>query len=116
MNYSLSKTIQAYGGQIRSGNFNLYTSTPSIDLVNPGFNLRLYSDIVPLTAGQTQTEYFKEKIEDKKGNDEKVDKDGFGKEEEMIEHSFEHPRPIKTETIEVFQRKSKSRMETKGKY
>jgi len=116
MNFSLAKTIEAYGGKVHSGYFNLYTSTPSKDLINPGFNLQLYSDVVPLSGGQTQTQYLQEKTEAKSSNDEKEDKDGFGKEDEKIIHSFEHPRPIKTETIEVVQRKRAPRAETKGKY
>lgn len=64
-------------------------------------NINLYEDIVPIVSGSFPTKIEK-KIEDNSDNSmtkevtKGQDGSGFDK---IIEKSFQHPRPIKTETI-----------------
>lgn len=109
MNFALAKTIQNLGGHIHHNSFNVYLNTPSTDFINPGFNLQLYTDIVPTNNNIHGREVQKEKatedelppIEEKN-----ILQKGSGNDDELIESSFQHPRPIRTEIIDAFQQKN----------
>jgi len=115
MNFSVSKTIQNLGTHIFSNSSNIYSSTPALDFVNPGVNIRLYTDVVPIHAGQLthniETKVQKDEESETKSeirrneDDENQRGAGIDKEQNAIDYSFLHPRPIKTEVMQTFQMK-----------
>ena len=117
MDYSVARSIQNIGGRLYSSARPFQTSTPSLDYINPGLNIQLYQEIVPITSGSVihSIEQKHENVEATPKEDHKLhDQTGAGLDnQELIEHSFLHPRPIKTETIQLFkQNKSSKRKET----
>ena len=103
MDFGVSKTIGSLGVRQFSNFHPFYTSQPAIDLVNPGVNMQLYSDIVPIFVG-SQTHKIEQKVQETQVNDSNGSnlQNGAGMDnEKLIEHSFLHPRPIKTEMIQL---------------
>lgn len=106
MDFSLAQSIQSFGGRILSVPVATYTSTPANCKFNPGFNVRLYSDIVPIKFSSHQN---KNRVE-YKSNEEEIDLESIETDQTgdgidaNIAKSFQHPWPIKTETLEVFER------------
>jgi len=74
-----------------------------VDLVNPGLNLSLYSNIVPISNSHNilnnQIQQKVEKVPELSSDNDQI---GAGmSEEDLIEHSFKHPKKIKIETIKL---------------
>lgn len=122
MNFSLAKGINSLGTHIHNSAINVYLSTPEKDFVNPGFNLHLYSDIVPIGSTALPGSSMKRAEKEEKSEDlaKKLEIDnplqtGAGKEDLLIEASFEHPRPIKTEIIDAFHKEVVSKTSSKRK-
>jgi len=106
MDFSLSKNIQNFGNHLYDSGHPFYSNKPSINYINPGLNISLYNDIVPILSG-FERHATQPKLEKSDGpNNETKDmmdnnQTGAGEEDDLIKRSFEHPRPIKTEMITV---------------
>ena len=93
-----------------------YSSTPCNDFTNPGLNVRLYHDIVPIIPGPAVHEIHK-KISneiDEQTRDESNQHGSGIDHQRLIEHSFNHPKPIKTERIEVLRDKKTNKRKLDG--
>lgn len=105
MQFSVSQSIQNFQSNLLSAS-PFYSSTPAKDLINPGFGIQLYSDIVPLHSAIGSHQIEQKVQENAIVEVEKTENQtGSGKsEEELIQFSFQHPKPIKTELLEVHKR------------
>ncbi|MBM3937459.1 MAG: hypothetical protein FJ333_02230 [Sphingomonadales bacterium] len=106
MEFTVANSLQYFGGNLHPQAFNVYSSTSHPNLTNPGLNLQLYTDIVPINGGHNTTEY---KIEQKVNSLSTTDvakqdnpvQEGAGMTQEaLIEKSFRNPIKIETITIE----------------
>jgi len=100
MQFSVSESIHALKGKLYEQSFPLYSSTPADDLVNPGYSFNLYSDIVPVN-GHTSPHNVQAKGNEILTSQSVENQTGSGLTAEQIQHSFQHPRPIKTEVLHV---------------
>jgi len=114
MDFSVSKTIQTFGLHVFDSSYPYYTSKPSTDLLNPGMNIRLYQDVVPILSGFEKSRSIP-KIESKEESDVVENQTGNGIEDDLIKKSFQHPQKIKTETIEVGSKSQKRKIEDLSK-
>jgi len=114
MDFSVSKTIQTFGLHVFESSYPYYTSKPSTDLLNPGMNIRLYQDVVPILNGFEKSRSIP-KIESKEESDVVENQTGNGIEDDLIKKSFQHPQKIKTETIEVGSKSQKRKIEDLSK-
>lgn len=110
MNFGVAKAIENLNPRIYSDPVPRLSSEPAIDLNNPGVLLKLYTDIVPISVGNIK------KLEQKVQKDPDVISDVINAEGHeqtgrgvTLENSFLHPRPVKTEVIELFKNKNKKR-------
>ena len=94
MDFGVSKTIGSLGVRQFSNFHPFYTSQPAIDLVNPGVNMQLYSDIVPIFVG-SQTHKIEQTVQETQVN--------VSNGSNLLNGL--HPRPIKTEMIELLKAK-----------
>lgn len=111
MNFGISQTIQNLSGDIFRQSLHNYSSKPSETIINPGLNINLNRDVVPvnplsnLTTIQRLAKNSKsdqnEKNNDIASANDKDNQSGSGFDQDVIEHSFEHPQRIKTETVEL---------------
>lgn len=101
MNYGVSKFIDSLHPRIFSSPFPNYTSEPANDLNSPGVNLRLFSDVVPISSTFQKQQTLKVPIDADTSLKQDNNQEGSGL-DSKVEHSFLHPRPVKTELIEVF--------------
>jgi len=113
MDFSIAKNLQNLGGHVFSS-IPYANSFPSFDLINPGINLQMYQEIAPLSNGSHIIHKIDQNIEDQSDKKQDTEESQEGKgpslnEEEKIEHSFLHPRPIKTELIRFFENKPTKR-------
>jgi len=108
------------GGNLYTQSHPSYSSKPVTDLVNPGLNLCLYSDIVPIFHGEFDYK-IKKNVDlgekDKQNEDEKSQnlniQSGSGiNSEDLIDFSFNHPKRIKTETVRLPKQKTIKRQST----
>jgi len=110
MDFSVSKTIQTFGLHVFESSYPYYTSKPSTDLLNPGMNIRLYQDVVPILNGFEESRLIP-KIEAKKESEVIENQTGSGFEDDLISKSFQHPQKIKTETIQVGSKSEKRKID-----
>lgn len=117
MDFSVARSLLALGGRFYSNAHCTYSSAPKDDFVNPGINLKLYADVVPINSGHNSLDYLiEQKIEKAthsteaiKNNDEIDNQKGAGTSvNHDLEQSFMHPRPIKTELV-LLEKKSRKR-------
>lgn len=106
MNFGVSKTIENYQPQLFHNYFPVLSSEPALNLTNPGISLQLYSEVVPLTS-QHAYKRIEQKIEEENEALSTPVQDGKGIDEEKLKKSLLHPRPIKTEILEVFKSEKK---------
>ena len=99
MQFSVYENIQALKGKLYEQSFPLYSSTPSRDLINPGLSFNLYSDIVPLNQGRDTHNKVQAKGNEILESQTVENQTGSGLSNEQLQYSFQHPRPIKTETL-----------------
>jgi len=106
---------------VYTNSFPNYSSSPAFDFVNPGMNVSLYSDIVPVTNHQIDSNYqMKQKVDLSpnikidEGVEERSDKGQAGSGmDPKIKNSFLNPRPIKTEMLQLAKNKRKLTTEDK---
>jgi len=126
MDFNVSQSIQSFGGHLHMTPYVTYSSVPAQNQVNPGINVQLYSDIVPLHSGFQNLHHKNENQSLPRTDNSNQDIDieqtenqtGSGL-DPAIQKSFQNPRPIKTEVLEVFEHKEKTsrkrkKDETKG--
>jgi len=99
MQFSMSENIHALKGKLHTQSFPILSSTPGKDLINPGFAYNLYTDIVPLNSGHTTEHKIFAKDNEILESQTVENQTGSGLSKEQIQYSFQHPRPIKTETL-----------------
>jgi len=112
MQFSVSESINALKGKLYVQPYPFYSSTPSQDLINPGFSLNLYSDIVPLNNGRDSQYKVVAKGNEILESETVENQTGSGLTNEEIQHSFQHPRPIKTETLYIKKSQGKRKIES----
>ena len=113
MEFSVAKTIESLGGHVYTNSYPNYSSSPAFDFVNPGMNINLYTDIVPITNSSRELDYrieqkvessYKSKIEETGEERNEKEQSGAGMDPKVIQ-SFLHPRAIKTEMVELVKSK-----------
>jgi len=116
MNFGVAKEIENLQPRIFSKSYHDYTSEPARDLNSPGVVLKLYSDVVPIVQNVNTSNVTPKLTDDI--TTELSEQSGSGL-EKSVENSFLHPRPIKTETIELLKlgrkRKEPNKEENKKK-
>lgn len=118
MNFGVAKAVQNLKTKVYSSYPN-YTNEPIQDFNNPGVSLKMYRDVVPLNAGYFHSE-IKPKVDAeklvtvKKAEEDVIEQEGSGT-DKLIENSFMHPQPIKTEMFELFVNKGAKRKSEKNK-
>jgi len=101
MQFSVYENIQALKGKLYSQHFPIYSSTPNKNLINPGFGFNLYSDIVPLNNGHVSQNQVHAKNNEILESQTVENQTGSGLTNEQLQYSFQHPKPIKIETLHL---------------
>lgn len=105
MDYSVAKTIETYSPTV-TNDLRFLNDRPSIDFINPGINVQLFSRIVPLPSTRSVNQ-VKQNIENPSLSSDGSEQSGGGvSTEDVIKHSFQHPRPVKTEILQLFDREA----------
>ena len=96
---------------IYSQSHPILSSNPGVDFVNPGVTLKLFEQVVPLGHSESKTlqKIHESSVEAEATKEDLNEQKGEGSSNSLIEHSFLHPRPVKTETIELFNEQTKKR-------
>jgi len=105
MDFSVAQGINKLLPKIYNSPIPTLSSNPATDYINPGINLKLYTEIVPITSKYSNTTKKAEddlKVMEESSNLQTRDSEQSGTgvlNEKLIQHSFQHPRLIKTEVV-----------------
>jgi len=101
MDFSVAKTIDTYVPTVAS-NYHFLSDQPSIDNINPGINVQLFSEIVPVPqVTSSSLNQIKHEISHPKDTTNEQSGGGLNT-DNFIKESFQHPRPVDTQVIELF--------------
>lgn len=102
MQFSVSESINSLNGHLYDQSFPNFSSTPAKERINPGLVFQMYTDVVPLHYANDLNLNAVHQKKDTDGemlqSQQNENQTGSGY-EDLIKHSFQHPRPIQTEVL-----------------